>query len=141
MCSIVRRGYQIRFGLIAAAFLLVPLAAAFVWFQGPRPAEAHHLCAATGSLFGAFDFQAYEAGDYKNTYARALELAGFNQLFPDIPAFALARLETGDRSAGSAQTADPYVPPVILKSIAIIESNWAMAPSEVPYGSVGTALA
>lgn len=107
---------------------------------GPGKVEASYQCSDTGSTAGPFDLQAYEAGDYKTTYARALELAGFNQLFPELPSFALPRIETGDRAAGSDQTTDPYTPPVLLKAIAWIESGWAQADYNVPYGGLGPTL-
>jgi hypothetical protein len=87
--------------------------------------------------------ETYEAADYRNAYARAMELAGFNQIFPSHPAFNLPRVETGPRAAGSGSTQDGYIPPVILKAIAWIESNWAQASNFNPlvqYGEVGPAL-
>ncbi len=110
--------------------------------QTPISVQATHLCAETGSPFGPYDMETYEAADYRNTYAHTLELAGFNQLFPKYPSFALPRLETGDRSAGSSQTTDPYIPPVLLKAIAWIESGWAQASYDplVQYGEVGPTL-
>src|SRR5438552_17478061 len=59
---------------------------------GSRPTYAHHLCGATGSPYGAFDLQTYEAADYRNVYARTMELAGFNQLFPEQGTVALPGL-------------------------------------------------
>ncbi len=102
--------------------------------------SASHSCGSTGSPFGPFPFRAYEDGNYKTTYAREFELAGFNQLFPEYPSFALPRIETGARDAGSAQTIDPYVPPVLLKAISWLESGWAQAANTVPYGTAGDAL-
>lgn len=122
------------------AFLVLALAA-IVLTEAPRPAQAHHLCGATGSPFGPFDIETYEVGDYRNVYARALELAGFNQLFPEIPSFAVPQLEVGPRSAGDGLKLDPYIPPVILKAIAWIESGWAQADYSVPYGALGPVLA
>ncbi|MDO8615956.1 MAG: hypothetical protein Q7T33_09530 [Dehalococcoidia bacterium] len=109
--------------------------------QPPPQADAHDLCGATGSPFGPFDLQAYEHGDYKNAYARTMDLAGFNGLFPELPSFALPPLETAGRDAASAQTAPPYIPPVILKAIGWIESGWAQADYSVPYGGIGGVLA
>jgi len=62
--------------------LLALLAIAAGPAAGPEPASAHHLCGNTGSPYGAFDLQTYEAADYRNTYARTMELSGFNQLLP-----------------------------------------------------------
>jgi hypothetical protein len=86
--------------------------------------------------------ETYEAADYRNAYARAAELAGHNQLFPEYPSFAVPALETGDRGAGSGPTTTPYIPPVLLKAIAWIESGWAQASYDpfVPYGEVGPTL-
>jgi hypothetical protein len=86
--------------------------------------------------------QTYEAADYRNAYARAMELAGHNQLFPEYPSFRLPGLENGDRSAGSNSLVPGYIPPVLLKAIGWIESGWAQA-SYVPlvnYGEVGPTL-
>lgn len=123
---------------LAAASLVLLLAALAI---GPaKGAGATHSCASTGSPFGPFSFLAYEAADYRNTYAQALELAAFNALFPDLPSFALPPLETGPRSAGSTQTTAPYIPPVLLKAIAWIESAWAQADANTPYGQIGPTL-
>ncbi len=130
MNRVVAGGGVLALGLLAAVLL----------FGGPGKAEAHHQCGDTGSPLGPFDLQAYEAKEYKNTYARALELAGFNQLFPELPSFTLPRIETGDRAAGSDQTKDPYIPPVLLKAIAWLESGWAQADYAVPYGGAGSTL-
>ena len=86
--------------------------------------------------------QTYEAADYRASYARAMELAGNNLLFPEHASFALPVLEVGDRSTGSSQTTPPHIPPVLLKAIAWIESGWAQGSYDpfVPYGSVGPTL-
>ena len=105
-------------------------------------ARANHLCGATGSPFGPFAMQTYEAADYRNAYARAMELAGYNQLFPEYPSFAVPDLETGDRGAGSSHLVPGYIPPVLLKAIGWIESGWAQASYDplVNYGEVGPTL-
>ena len=110
--------------------------------SGGSPASASHLCANTGSPFGPFDIQSYEAADYRDVYARTFELAAFNQLFPEHEGFATSQLETGERAAGSEQELDPYIPPVILKSIGFLESGWAQASYSplVQYGEIGPVL-
>jgi hypothetical protein len=125
----------------ALALAIAVLAAAFLR-AGPQSARASDLCGNTGSPFGPFNLQTYEAADYKNVYARTLELAGFNQLFPDLAGFAMPALEAGDRAAGSGQPGAPYIPPVLLKSIAWLESGWAQASYDplVQYGEVGPVL-
>lgn len=108
--------------------------------QSPEPTTATHNCSATGSPAGPFDLRAYEANSWKGKYARTMELAGHNQLFPDKPKFALPKLEMGRRSAGSSQKTSPYIPPVILKAVAWVESSWSMADWSVAYGKVGPPL-
>jgi len=126
-----------RVGAGGAITLALALIAIFLYAADPPPARATHNCATAGSPAGPFNLQAYEAADWRNTYARTLELAAFNQLLPDYPSFALPRTETGPRSAGSGTTANPYVPPNILKAIAWIESAWQMASNAVTYGEIG----
>ncbi|HEY5625925.1 MAG TPA: hypothetical protein VIT93_05510 [Dehalococcoidia bacterium] len=127
---------------IAVAVALV--AAVLLQFSsGANPAVASDQCPNTGSPFGPFDIDSYEAEDYRDVYARTFELAAFNQLFPEHETFATSILETGDRAAGSEQMMDPYIPPVILKSIGFLESGWAQASYSpvVQYGEIGPVLA
>lgn len=104
------------------------------------PALATDLCSSTGSSAGPFDLLAYEARDWQSLYSTTLSLAGGNNLFPGDPDFGLPQLETGPRSAGSSQLVPPYIPPVLLKAIAWIESGWTQATAAVPYGGTGPAL-
>lgn len=124
---------------LAAAVLL---AAGFHVGSRTELASAHHFCANTGSPFGPFAIDTYEASDYKNLYARTFELGAFNAIAPEHNSFALPGIETGARSAGSGSKADPYIPPVLLKSIAFLESGWAQASYDpvVQYGEVGPVL-
>ncbi|HEV8573160.1 MAG TPA: hypothetical protein VGR43_00485, partial [Dehalococcoidia bacterium] len=103
------------------------------WEPGPVQARFEQ-CPATGSPFGPFDMQAYEAANYRTSYPRTMDLAAFNQLFPDRPSFALQGIEGVNGS--------PYIPPVILKAIAWIESGWAQGAYDPPvqYGQVGPTL-
>ena len=114
--------------------LLSLVALALALSGGSRATYAHHLCGTTGSPYGAFDLQTYEAADYRNVYARTMELAGINQLFPELPTFSLPAVE------GVQQ--DPYIPPVLLKSIAWLESGWSQASYDplVRYGEIGPVL-
>ena len=125
------------------SLLLAGLAGVVAILSSLRPAAADHLCPATGSPFGPFNIETYEALDYRNTYARTMELASYNALFPEQPSFALPGLESGGRSAGSGQIVNPYIPPVLLKAIAWLESGWAQASYDplVQYGEVGPVLA
>ncbi len=85
-------------------------------FSSGSPALASHSCSNTGSPFGPFDIETYEAADYREVYARTFELAAFNQLFPEHASFAPSQLETGDRADGSEQKLAPYIPPIIAWS-------------------------
>ena len=129
-----------RVGIWGALSLALAVIAVFLYTGNPPPAYASHLCGNTGSSQGPFDLQTYEATDWRTTYGRTYALAGFNRLFPDVSGFALPRLETGGRSAGSGQLRDPYIPPTLLKAIAWIESSWSQADSSVAYGAVGPVL-
>ena len=136
---------RIQYLSLTASPLAVAVAlgvAVLLHLSSGSPASAGHQCANTGSLFGPFDIETYEAADYRDVYARTFELAAFNQLFPEHETFATADVETGDRAAGSEQLLDPYIPPVILKSMGFLESGWAQA-AYVPlvdYGEVGPVL-
>lgn len=129
-----------RVGSSGAALLVVGVAAVALLALHPQPARASHLCGNTGSLFGPLDLQSYEAADWRTIYSQALELAGVNELFPEVPGFALPQLEKGPRSAGSDELGDPYIPQTLLKAIAWIESTWVQADWAVPYGEVGPVL-
>jgi hypothetical protein len=126
-----------RAGLLSIALVVLALAS-----HSHRSVLADVDCASTGSPAGPYTFDTWEAGDYKDRYAHTIELAATNQLFPENPAFALPDLETGDRSAGSTTKVPGYIPPVILKAIAYIESGWAMASYDplVKYGETGPVL-
>ncbi|HET9476077.1 MAG TPA: hypothetical protein VFP63_01175 [Dehalococcoidia bacterium] len=128
-----------RAWLLPLLLLALPLAAVSA---APDRTVTDHLCSYTGSPAGAYDFETYEELDYRYVYGKAMELAGLNQLLPDVPGFAPPALESGDRSAGSGQVVPAYIPPVLLKAIAWIESGWAQASYDplVQYGEVGPTL-
>ena len=126
------RGWLAWCGVLAVAlFVLV------AFHAGARPAGATHLCGNTGSSQGPFDLHAYEDAEWRTTYSRTFELAGFNRMFPDVTEFALPQLETGGRSAGSGQLTNPYIPPTLLKAIAWIESSWAQGGAKKNQDSEG----
>jgi hypothetical protein len=126
-----------RAGLLSAVLVALALAS-----QSHPLALAAVDCASTGSPAGPYAFDTWEAGDYKARYAHTSELAATNQLFPENPSFALPSLETGDRASGSSTKTAPYIPPVILKAIAYIESGWAQGSYDplVKYGETGPVL-
>jgi hypothetical protein len=86
--------------------------------------------------------ETYEAADYRNVYARTMELAGYNHLLAEHPTFALPNLEVLDRSAGSGSFTPGLIPPVVLKAVAWLESGWAQASYDpfVNHGEVGPTL-
>ncbi|MEE8369822.1 MAG: hypothetical protein V3S00_03515, partial [Dehalococcoidia bacterium] len=129
-----------RAGAGVAALITGAVVILILWQSGPRPAQAVFLCAETGSPFGPFDIQSYEAEDWLTTYGTALELAGFNALFPELSGFAVPELEGGPRSAGSDALLDPYIPPTLLKGIAWLESTWMQADYDVAWGEIGPVL-
>jgi hypothetical protein len=128
-----------RAWLLPLLLLALPLATVSA---APGRTDTSHLCDLTGSPAGQYDFETYEELDYRYVYGKAMELAGLNQLLPDFPGFAPPALESGDRSAGSGQAVPAYIPPVLLKAIAWIESGWAQASYDplVQYGEVGPTL-
>ena len=123
-------------GACLLAILLIPLALGLS-DRAPR-AAADHLCGATGSSAGPFRFTTYEAKEWRKAYTDLMELASFNRLFPQDPYFGMAPLENGARAARG--TTAPYIPPILLKSIAWIESVWMMADYKVLWGNVGPVL-
>jgi hypothetical protein len=76
--------------------------------------------------------QTYEEANYGGVYGGSMALAGWNQLLPDRPSFGLPTLE--------GVQPYPYIPPVLLKAIAWLESGWAQADYSVPYGAAGPTL-
>jgi hypothetical protein len=129
-------------GLARAAIVAIGLVAALAVEHPGHVAAVAFDCSGTGSPQGPYTFETWEAGDYKTRYGNAMDLASVNQLFPGTASFALPPLETGDRSAGSGATVTPYIPPVLLKAIAYIESGWAQASYDplVQYGETGPTL-
>lgn len=116
-----------------AAIVAAGLAAILLLGRPARVAAVTYDCSGTGSPQGPYNFETWEAGDYKTRYGGAMDLAGVNQLFPDDPAFALPPMDGAT---------EPYVPPVLLKAIAYIESGWAQASYDplVQYGETGPTL-
>lgn len=69
----------------------------------------------------------------------ALTRAAFNAFAGDAD-FRLPALNSGPRSNRTAGGAAPYIPPILLKSIAWLESGWTQAAWDVPRGATGTTL-
>jgi hypothetical protein len=96
----------------------------------PRPASAD--C--------AFPFTptAYEDLKDRNLFLTTIELASFNMLFPGDPYFSLPPVEVGPRERRHHEPGK--VPPVLLKSIAWIESSITQAAVDIPFGAIGPSL-
>ena len=108
--------------LLAAAFAALP--------QPGRPVAARCAFPSTPDT--------YEGTQDRSLYNTTIELAAFNMLFPDDPFFGLPPIERGLRNSRSSS--DGPVPPVLLKSIAWIESVITQADQSVPFLAIGPAL-
>ena len=80
----------------------------------------------------------YEGDRLRTRYLEAMDAAGANALFPGDPYFGLPLIDIGLR--GARQPGVATVPPVLLKSIAWVESGLTMASRSVPFDSPGPAL-
>jgi hypothetical protein len=96
------------------------------------PSRAHAEC--------AFPFTptAYEDLKNRQLFIDTIELASFNMLFPGQPYFGLPDIEVGTR--GNRKKEPGKVPPVLLKSIAWIESSITQTAADLPFGAIGPAL-
>ena len=118
---------DLKLPLVFAAALLAVTAA---W---ARPESA----AAEGCAF-PFVPTTYEDLKDRQLFIDTIELASFDMLFPGDPYFGLGEIEVGPREDRHLEPA--RVPPVLLKSIAWIESAITQAGTLIPFGSIGPAL-
>jgi len=81
----------------------------------------------------------YEGAKDRSLYRTATELSAFNMPLPGDTYFGLPPLETGLR-VSRATSATASIPPVLLKSIAWLESAYTQASQQVPYEAIGPAL-
>ena len=88
----------------------------------------------------AFPFTPTTYEDLKNRdlFLTTIELAAFNMLFPGQPYFGLPDIEFGPRDRRQKEAGS--VPPVLLKSIAWVESGMTQGGVDVPFGAIGPAL-
>ncbi len=107
--------------LLSAALVLVPT----------KPARADQC---------AFPFTptAYEDLKDRKMFLDTIDLAANNMLFPGDPYFGVPDIQYGPR--GARYTMSGTVPPVLLKSIAWVESSITQAGADVPFGSIGASL-
>jgi hypothetical protein len=101
--------------------------------QAGRPAPA----VAEECVF-PFTPTSYEDLKDRRLFLDTIDLAAFNLLFPGDPYFGLPDIEFGPRNARLKEPGK--VPPVLLKSIAWIESAVTQGGQDIPFGSIGPAL-
>jgi hypothetical protein len=118
------------FWRLALLLLLLGSAGAAGPSQAPRPASA--------DCVFPFTPTAYEDLKNRRLFLDTIELASFNLLFPGEPYFGLPDLEYGPRDRRMRETG--AIPPVLLKSIAWIESSITQAGFDIPFGAIGPAL-
>jgi hypothetical protein len=118
------------------ALLAVSLVATTLAVQPAEPLAAED--EEQGCAF-PFTPTTYEGLRNRELFLDTIELAAFDMLFPGDPYFGLAPIEVGLRDS-ERNTEPALIPPVILKSIAYVESSIAQGSGDTPYGSIGPAL-
>lgn len=81
----------------------------------------------------------YETTEDRELYMTAMELAGYDMLFPRDSFFSQQNIEVGTR-ANRSNSPDVYVPPTLLKAISWIESVTTQGAPSLPFGAIGPAL-
>jgi hypothetical protein len=81
----------------------------------------------------------YETTEDRRLYMQAMELAGFDMLFPRDKFFSQPSIEVGARES-RVSSPDVYVPPTLLKAISWIESSSSQGAADLPFGAIGPAL-
>ncbi|MBF6599613.1 MAG: hypothetical protein IVW36_03775 [Dehalococcoidia bacterium] len=120
--------------LLSLMIVLAALLGAAVAYLRPggqaRPAQACAFATAPTT---------YETTEDRALYMQAMNLAGYNMLFPGDPFFSQLNMQAGTRAART-QTTNLYVPPTLLKAVSWIESVSTQGGASLPYGGVGPAL-
>ncbi len=114
-----------RFALLALVLVVAALAST----GGKAPRADACAFAATPT--------AYEGPKDRSLDLAAMDLAAFNLIAPGNTFFGLPRLEKGPRRV--RVSVEPVIPPILLKSIAWIESSIAQTRNS-PFGAIGPAL-
>ncbi len=81
----------------------------------------------------------YETTEDRAVYLKAMDLAGFDMLFPKDKFFSQPSIEVGTRDSRT-NSQDVYVPPTLLKAISWIESVTSNGAPGLPFGAIGPAL-
>jgi hypothetical protein len=103
------------------------------------PAAGAGAAAATSNCAFVSPPTTYETTEDRQLYLNAMDLAGYDMLFPKDPFFSQPSIEMGVR--GSRTNApDVYVPPTLLKAISWIESVTSQGAPTLPFGAIGPAL-
>ncbi len=98
-----------------------------------RPAPAARACAFVDPPL------TYETTEDRLLYMQAMELAGFDMLFPKDRFFSQPSIALGTRES-RVSSQDVYVPPTLLKAISWIESSSSQGAADLPFGAIGPAL-
>jgi hypothetical protein len=80
----------------------------------------------------------YEGLKDRQLFLNTIELAANNLLFPGDPYFGVPEIQVGPRNSRYKEPGK--VPPILLKSIAWIESSVTQGGVDLPFGSIGPAL-
>lgn len=81
----------------------------------------------------------YETTEDRQLYLDAMDLAGYDMLFPRDTFFSQPHIEVGTRQDRS-NSSDVYIPPTLLKAISWIESVTSQGAANLPFGAIGPAL-
>ncbi len=119
----------IRLPLLAAPFLAVIVM---------MPAPARRVPVASACAF-VDPPTTYETTEDRKLYMQAMDLAGYDMLFPKDTFFSQPSIEIGTRS-NRQSSGDVYIPPTLLKAISWIESVTSQGSGALPFGAIGPAL-
>ena len=81
----------------------------------------------------------YETTEDRQLYMKAMDLAGYDMLFPKDRFFSQPSVEIGTRESRT-NSPNVFVPPTLLKAISWIESNTSQGAPGLPFGAIGPAL-
>ena len=124
-----------RWAVQRAPLLVLGVFAAVAAISMPTP--AHRTSVAEACAF-VEPPTTYEATEDRKLYMLAMDLAGYDMLFPGDPFFSQRFVEQGTRQNRSEQPV--YVPPTLLKSISWLESLSQQGSQGLPFGAIGPAL-
>ncbi len=126
LLALARSAWTLRVLAVVAAFAftLVP--------RGPRVPVA-------GACAFVEPPTTYETTEDRKLYMLAMELAGYDKLFPNDAFFSQRSIDTGTRDDRKSSN-DVYVPPTLLKAISWVESVTTQGGASLPFGAIGPGL-